>query len=577
MIPEEKGRKTLRPIEGGRPRTEEPLQRPEERYRMIVGHAPIILFAINSQGIFTLSEGKGLEVLGLKPGEVVGQSVFKVYRDEPAILDNVLRALAGEAVEDCVEIHFGPGAGRIFETRYTPLRDERGHVTGLIGVATDITTRKQAEEKLQYLAYHDPLTGLPNRLLLDDRLKIALSRARRHGETLALLLIDLDRFKAINDSWGHGIGDKVIKEAAYRIKRRLREEDTVARLGGDEFVLVLPQVGKAENVVRIVERIREELKPAFRLIGQEVCLTASVGIAIYPDDGKDPEVLFKKADAALYRAKEEGRNAFRFHTPSMNEAALGRFVLENQLSEALHQNEFVVHYQPQIEIATGRIVGMEALLRWEHPDLGLVPPVEFVPLAEETGLIVQIGEWVLREACTQNKIWQVEGLPPLKVAVNVSARQLQRPNFPEKVSWILRSTKLDPRCLELEIAEGTVLQKVEEVRELFQRLEKTGARIAIDDFGTGYSSLDYLKKLSLQTLKLDQSLVRDLPDNPRDAAVASAIIALAHSLNIKVLAEGVETQEQLEFLRRRDCDLVQGYLFSKPLPGPEFKKFFKAF
>jgi diguanylate cyclase (GGDEF)-like protein len=394
---------------------------------------------------------------------------------------------------------------------------------------------------------------------------------------LALLFLDLDQFKNINDSLGHSVGDKFLKGVANRLKKRLRDEDTLARLGGDEFIVLLSQVGEAENVIKIAERILEAMKPPFRYGGQDFHMTTSIGIALYPYDGKDSEGLFKSADMALYRAKEEGRNNFQFFTPSMNLVAHERLVFENHLRRALEKNQFVAYYQPQVETKTGKIIGMETLLRWQHPEFGLILPKAFISFAEDTALILPLGEWVLRTACAQAKAWQDQGFPPLRVAVNLSARQFQQPNLVDLVSQILRETKLDPVYLELEITESIAMKKVEFTRMLLQRFKEMGIQMAIDDFGIGYSSLEYLKKFPVQTLKMDQSFVRDLENDPSDVAIAKAVITLAHDLNMRVLAEGVETQAQLNFLKQHECDMIQGNYFSRPLPKDEFEKFLRSF
>jgi diguanylate cyclase (GGDEF)-like protein len=379
------------------------------------------------------------------------------------------------------------------------------------------------------------------------------------------MFLDLDRFKTINDTLGHAIGDQLLQGVSERLKYCLREGDTFARWGGDEFTLLLPQINDAEDAAKIAQRILEALKPAFNLEGHELYISSSIGIALYPQDGGDVQTLLRNADAALYRAKEHGRNNYRFYLPSMNSQASELLALENQLHQALEREEFVVYYQPQVNVKTGEITGMEALVRWQHPELGLVAPGTFIPLAEANGLIVPIGEWVLRTACAQNKAWQDAGFPPVRVAVNLSARQFQQPTLVAMVGQVLAETGLEARFLELEITETTIMQNVEFARTMLSDLQAMGVHISMDDFGTGYSSLSYLKKFPFHTIKIDQSFIRELTSAPQDTAIISAVNTLGYGLNLRVVAEGVETHEQLQLLRSLQCDEMQGYLFSRSL------------
>ncbi|MBI2058161.1 MAG: EAL domain-containing protein [Nitrospirae bacterium] len=542
-----------------------------EYFRQALSHAPIILFAVDRKGVFTLSEGKGLSALGLEAGEVVGHSAYEVYKGDPKIQENIKRALAGEDFEESVEVGGGPGAGRIFETRYMPIRNGSGEVTGMLGVASDVTARRQAETELLHVAYHDSLTGLPNRMLFEDRLEVALSQAARSKFMLALLCFDLDRFKNINATLGHSAGDKVLTTVASRLRKQISEGDTLARLGGDEYVLLLPQVPGAQFVAQLSERVLKSLHPPIKFRRQELHITTSIGIALYPSDGKNAQTLLKNADTALHRAKERGRNMYQFYASSMNVAAFERLLLENQLRRALERNEFAVHYQPMVDLSTGRIVGVEALARWEHPDLGLVFPIDFIPVAEQTGLIIPIGEWVLRTACAQVRKWHEAGWRDLRVSVNLSARQFQDVNVSELLSRTLKDTGLPASSLEVEITESTAMHRVQDTIVLLKELKKTGLRIAIDDFGTGYSSLEYLKDFPADALKLDKSFVADLVRDASDAAIAATVLSLTHNLGMKMVAEGVETKEQFEFLRAKGCELAQGYLFSRPLPASELQ------
>jgi diguanylate cyclase (GGDEF)-like protein/PAS domain S-box-containing protein len=448
----------------------------------------------------------------------------------------------------------------------------------------DISKLKQAQEQITRMAYYDSLTNLPNRLLFRDRLQLAISHAERHRSLFALLILDLDNFKRINDSLGHRVGDMLLKEVAQRLIDSMRSTDaivrqsveefdtTVARQGGDEFTILLTEINHVQHAARVSQRFLEALTLPFMLDGHEIFITASIGLALYPLDGKDLDSLLKNADIAMYHAKEKGRNTYQFYQQSMNVAALERLALEGSLRKALEQNEFALFYQPQMDIGTGRIVGVEALIRWKHPERGMVPPVEFIPLAEETGLIAPIGEWVLNTACQQNKEWQKQGTSRLCVSVNISGQQFRMQNISQTVTRALEMADLDPRYLMLEITESTIMQHTEEIMAMFHELTGLGVRFSIDDFGTGYSSLSYLKSFPLHELKIDRSFVKDINTNADTAAIAKAIIAMAHSLKLKVVAEGVETEQQLKLLSDEGCDEMQGYLISRPIPAGELLK-----
>jgi diguanylate cyclase (GGDEF)-like protein len=432
--------------------------------------------------------------------------------------------------------------------------------------------RRRAEATFQRQASHDVLTDLPNRTLFKDRLTLALAHANRYRNMLAVVFVDLDRFKNIIDTLGPAVGDRLLQGVAERLGSCLEEGDTLARLGGDEFVILLPRLQRADKAVKVAQSVLEVLKPVFMFNGHELHITTSIGISLYPYDGTDVDTLLKNADTALYRAKEQGRNNYQLYTPAMNARAFERLAMENSLRKALERGQFLLHYQPQVDVQTGRIVGMEALVRWQHPDLGLVFPAEFIPLAEETGLIVPLGEWVLHAACAQTKIWHKAGFPQLFVSVNLSARQFQHQALADTVARVLRETELDPHTLELEITESIAMQNADFTNVILRHLKDMGVGIAMDDFGTGYSSLSYLRKFPIDTLKIDQSFVRDLSTDPNDAAIANAIIVLAHSLKLKVVAEGVETVEQEAFLKAHHCDKLQGYLFNRPLTAIQFEQ-----
>ncbi len=431
----------------------------------------------------------------------------------------------------------------------------------------EITERKQAQ--LFYLAHHDGLTGLPNRQLFIDRLGQAIARAEGTDHIVAVLFVDLDRFKMVNDTLGHPTGDALLKSVADRIRGVVRKEDTVARVGGDEFNVVLTGLGEPEHAASVAQRIVDELSRVHVIEGHEVYGTCSIGISIYPADGADVDALIKTADAALYHAKDQ-RNNCVFFTAAMEAGPRLRPGLDAALRKALERDEFLLHYQPRVDLRTGQVNGMEALIRWKHPDMGFVSPMEFIPLAEETGLIVALGEWVMRTACAQTRAWQAAGLPALRVAVNLSARQVHRKNFVGTVAQVLEETGLDPGCLELELTESMIMQNTDAVRFSLLALSEVGVRISVDDFGTGYSSLSYLKRFPIHTLKIDKSFVRDVTIDGDDAAIVTAIIAMAHRLRLRVVAEGVENEGQLDFLRRYSCDEMQGYLFSRPVAAAEF-------
>ncbi len=447
---------------------------------------------------------------------------------------------------------------------------------GMVCVVRDITERTYAEEQIKHLAYHDALTNLPNRLLFKDRLTVAISHAQRDGSALAVLFLDIDRFKVINDSLGHNIGDQLLQVVAARVQSCVRDSDTVARLGGDEFTVLLPRLNRSEDAAPIAMKIIEAIRYPFHIEGREFFITTSIGISLFPDDGLDAETLIKNADTAMYQAKEVGRDNYQLFNALVNAKALQRIALEHGLRRALSAEEFRVHYQPIFDLRSGRVTGMEALLRWTHPQLGNIPPSVFIPLAEATGIMIPIGTWALREACRQAKAWHEAGHRSLSLAVNLSVTQLQQTDLVDRVRQILAETGLPARLLELEITESSAMQSPEtSIRTLYD-LKKLGIRISLDDFGTGHSSLSYLKRFPIDTLKIDQSFVRDITEDPDTAAIVTAIIAMAHSLRLKVIAEGVEFTEQANFLRRHSCDQMQGYLIKPPVAAEEFLEFVSA-
>ncbi len=442
----------------------------------------------------------------------------------------------------------------------------------LSGVRLEQQVRQQ-DEYIRQMAYFDSLTGLPNRQLFDEFLHLALAQAHRHNHDrlLAVLFLDLDRFKVINDTLGHAVGDQLLTAVARRLKECCRRDrDTVARRGGDEFMILLPDLDSPQEAARVGQKIIDSFASPFVLPEHELFISTCIGISIFPDDGTEGETLVRNADMAMYRAKEHGRSRYHFYNPSMDVQAARRLALETSLRKALERQEFFLQYQPKVNVKTGQIVSFEALVRWQHPELGLVPPKQFIPLAEETGLIVPLGEWVLRTACAQNRTWQDANLPPLRVAVNFSPRQFQMLRLAEMVERVLAETRLDPCWLELEVTEGIMLHNIDNAITTLHRLSELGIHLAIDDFGTGYSSLSYIKKLPINTLKIDQSFVSDITVNPDDAAIATAVITMAQSLRLNVIAEGVEAEEQARLLDALQCPEMQGFFFSKPLSAEEF-------
>jgi len=503
------------------------------------------------------------------PAEIIGKSDFELAWSGTADryrADDMLVMERGSTKLNFDETQSRPDGSLLWlRTNKLPLWDREGKVIGVIGTYEDITERKVAEEQVQYLAYYDALTGLPNRTLLHDRLSKALASARRRKDKVALLFLDLDRFKDINDSLGHSVGDLFLQEVAERLKKWAREQDTVARVGGDEFVIVLTAAKDGADAAVAAERLMHAMSAGFVVQGRSLSISYSLGISVFPDHGADSETLITNADAAMYCAKENGGHNFRFFTDDMNAQAVERLTLESSLRRALDKKELFLMYQPQMNIATGKIIGLEALLRWQHPELGLVPPDRFIRIAENCGLIVPIGEWVLRTACSQARKWQDEGLPAVSVAVNVSAIQFRQEDFCEVIRRVLHETGLGPQYLELELTESLLLANADVMLSVVEELKAIGVTLAIDDFGTGYSNFNYLRRFRVSKLKIDRSFIQEVAAKPDDAAITTAIISMAKSLNLKVIAEGVENEAQMSFLRAHQCDEIQGYYFSKPL------------
>jgi diguanylate cyclase (GGDEF)-like protein/PAS domain S-box-containing protein len=503
------------------------------------------------------------EVLRTGDDRLVLKHVMAKIDAPDAFIERVKFLNSHRAEKSRDELRFSNG--KTFERYSAPLIDSKQMYRGRIWYFRDITDRKVAEERITFLAYYDDLTGLPNRTLLHDRLSTALADARRQKYKIAVLFIDLDSFKDINDSLGHSVGDLLLQEIAKRLKRCAREQDSVARLGGDEFLMMLTHVKDVSDAAVAAERLMNSITAELVVQGHSLSIGCSIGISVFPEHGANYEILIKNADAAMYRAKSLGKNNFRFFTQDMNAQAAERLTLETSLRLALQKKELFLVYQAQLDVVSGKIIGMEALLRWQHPKLGLVPPDKFIRIAENSGLIVPIGEWVLKTACAQARKWQSEGLPAVTVAVNVSAVQFRRGDFCELVKRILHETGLAPQYLELELTESLLLADADVTFSVVQELRAMGLTLAIDDFGTGYSSFGYLKQYQVSKLKIDRLFIRDVAVSPDDAAITIAIISMAKSLHLRVLAEGVETEAQMSFLREHRCDEIQGYYFSRPL------------
>lgn len=507
-------------------------------------------------------------ITGYSAEEAIGVNLCFLWNedvDQPGIEE--IRATANEEREGHAVLRNYRKDGTLFWSDWyiAPVKDDTGVVSHFIVVQYDITATKRYESELEFQTNRDALTGLANRSLLRDRLSQAVSYAYRYGHPIWVLFVDLDRFKFVNDTLGHQAGDILLTAVSSRLQAAVRDTDTVARMGGDEFVLILPERTDAGLSTHIVQRIMEAIGQPLTIEGHEFFVSCSIGVAVYPADGDTPEELIKHADIAMYRAKETGRNNFQFYTPAMNERALERLHIEGDLRNALEREEFMLHYQPQVDLRTGEIVGVEALIRWQHPELGMVPPVRFIGLAEENGLIVPIGAWVVRAACLQNKAWQKSGLCHLRVSVNLSARQFAQEDLVESIASSLREADLEPQYLEIELTESLVMADVDRAIGILRELKALGVKLSIDDFGTGYSSLSYLKRFPIDVLKIDRSFVNDITIDPDDAAIVASIVSLAHSLRLQVIAEGVETEAQLNYLREHDCDQIQGYFFSRPV------------
>lgn len=516
------------------------------------------------------------EVTGYSEAEMIGQTPTRLKSERH---DRQFYASMWQSIRET-----GNWRGEIWNRRkngaiypellnISEVRDESSTLTNFVGVFSDISALKESEARFEHLAHHDPLTGLPNRLLLHARMEHAVTRASRTRSQFAVLFLDLDRFKTVNDSFGHPVGDLLLQEVARRLTGCVRADDTVARLGGDEFTILLEDLQDPGSATRTATKILETLGEPFDLDRREVFTSCSIGISLYPDDGADATTLLRNADSAMYKAKEARSKSFHLFTEDISHLARERLEIESGLRRALERDEFVLHYQPQVSLLDGRVVGAEALIRWLHPEKGLIPPGRFIPLAEENGLIEPIGEWVLKSACAENRRWQDAGMASFRVAINVSGRQITNGDLGKLVKDTLDSTGLDPRSLELEITESVFMDQAEVSIQALETLKKLGVSLAIDDFGAGYSSLSYLKRFPIDRLKIDRAFIQEISSNTHDEAIAHAVVTLGHSLQLTVIAEGVETTEQLESLRAQGCDEVQGFLFSRPLPAEQFVQF----
>jgi len=545
------------------------LRTSETKLRELFAQAPVGIWMIDGQGRIIDCNDKFTEYSGAPREKIVGFNVLENARD-PVLHDPIRRALAGATV--ALETPYTSTTGNrssYFHYQFQPVTID-GEFAYLLGFVEDVSVRKLAEAHIEHLAHHDSLTGLPNRLLFKDRLKLAIANAERSGEKLAVCFIDLDHFKNVNDSVGHTLGDALLVTIAERLAACVRVSDTLARVGGDEFVILLGNLGSPAECAQVAEKVIAAAALPVSLEARAFGITASIGIALWPDDGSDAEILMRNADMAMYQAKNNGRNNYQFFAAEMNARTQEMLAMENALRAALEHGELLLHFQPQVDAHDGRIIGAEALVRWQHPELGLVPPLRFIPLAEEHGLIDQIGDWVLHAACRAARAWQVAGLPPVPVAVNISALQFKRGALRGSVLDALRESGLEPRYLTLEITESALMDDIETAIALLSELKEMGVAIEIDDFGTGYSSLSYLKRLPIHRLKIDQSFVRDIPGDRDDVAIISAIISLADSLKLATIAEGVETAEQAAFLIGLGCFAMQGYHYARPLSAADF-------
>jgi diguanylate cyclase (GGDEF)-like protein/PAS domain S-box-containing protein len=568
-------------------KAEEALRVSEERFRRIFDEGPVGMILANPDYTIIAVNKVFCGLLGYSEQELIGQSLVDVTYEEDKEKGREFseQLFAGSIPMLRLEKRYVRKSGGIVWANITAsaLHGKEGNVLYGLVIIEDLTESKKAAEKIHLLHYYDSLTGLPNRTFHKELIKRSIEHAQRHKEIFAIIYIGLDNFQRINDTLGYKIGDLLLKAVADRLVNSLRKSDYVARsdegetvnivsrVGGDQFIILAHDLKQAQDAAIATRRLHEKISASYDLSGREVFMTASIGIALYPDDGTDVDDLLKNAEKAMRYTKNEGKNNYQFYSRSMNSFVLELLTLESNLHKALERNELALYYQPKVDAATRMVKGMEALIRWKHPDKGLIPPIQFIPLAETNGLIIPIGEFVIRTACMQIKAWQEAGYKQMNISLNVSSRQFDQQNLIEIVKEALQDAMIPPQCLELEITESIIMRNPEKAIRTLTELKAMGIQIAIDDFGTGYSSLSYLKRLPLDFLKIDQSFVKNLASNPSDRAIVRATIAMAHSLNLKTIAEGVETEEQLSFLQEHGCDEIQGYLFSRPLPAEEIQ------
>ena len=556
---------------------EKALRENEEKYRAVVRQISegILLVDPISKQVMEANQAY-CSLTGHSSQEITLLKLYDLVAADPDIVDSIIRRVQKDRlnlIKESIHLHQN---GSLIDVEVNISTIYYGAKEFICYAVRNITKRKLTEEKLRYQACHDLLTELGNRNLFNEQLDKAIARAQRYKHQFGIMFIDLDRFKNINDTLGHCIGDKFLQAVAHRIQEVLRNADLMARWGGDEFTILLSEIKHSEDASLVAQRILDSLKKPFQVMEYELYAYLSIGIAIYPQDGDNLDTLLKNADTALYRMKDQGGNNYQYYNSSMNQKKSELLRMEGYLYEAIEHNQFELHYQPQINVKTGKITGMEALIRWQHPVLGIVPPVQFIPIAEQTGLIKSIGEWVLFTACQQNKRWQNLGLAPFKVAVNLSPKQLQERNLVSHFGEILKQTELDPKYLELEITESTIIEHPDLTQVILNQLTDLGISISMDDFGSGYSSLGYLKKFPFNKIKIDQSFVKELKNESEDIAIISAVITLGKGFNLQVVAEGIETLEQLQLLRQLQCEMMQGNFFSHPLPAEDATNFIKS-
>jgi diguanylate cyclase (GGDEF)-like protein/PAS domain S-box-containing protein len=572
-------------LERDNQRMAQQIEQSEQWHRLLVNTSPDIIYTLDAKGRFTYLNDSVERTLGYMPGELIGRDYTTLIAEEQLDValyhfnerrtgdratrnfevmlrrkDDLLSSLTERTSEHRVVVELSAMG------MYRPSSLGMGEFLGTYGVARDISARKQAEATITFQAYHDLLTGLPNRSLFKDRLGQAMVHAKRHGQTMATLFLDMDHFKVVNDTLGHLVGDGLLQALAQRLRGCLREGDTLSRIGGDEFMLLLPHIRSRDNAAYIAQKIIASLKRPFNIEGHELFAGMSIGIAIYPDDGDNIETLIKHADIAMYHAKDHGRNDYKFFTQDLHKSFTGRLAIENEMRHALDKTEFEVFYQPQVAVESQRIRGMEALIRWNHPTRGMVTPNDFIPIAEESGLITPISEWVLNAACHQAMLWRDSDLPPISMAINLSPRQIEHPQFVDKFVHALHKFMPDGHGIEIEITESTLMRDMDGAVGKLRKLADMGVEISIDDFGTGYSSLSYLKKLPINTIKIDRSFIHDLTGHMNNGStIVAGIAAMAKGLKLKVVAEGVETREQLDYLQTLGCDTYQGFYYSRPV------------